>query len=148
MSCSIDFWHNDKNANSNHQKWFYFFFKVITSTQTTCRRTFSTPIEKPPKHGFWTLQQHLLVMKFVDHAFLCWYAGIKRWVPSQDCTADGPSIRRFCILSMVIHFKSCKKLQHENVYELIPFFAKLLFSSHCKQHKWRSYVKTFWVPFK
>ena len=26
------------------------------------------------------------------------------------------------------------------------FFAKLIFSSYCKQYKWWPYVKTFWVP--
>ena len=57
---------------------------------------FSTPIETLPKHGFWTLQQHLLATKIVDHAFYSWCAEIKRsnWVPSQDCTADDSAIRR------------------------------------------------------
>ena len=51
---------------------------------------FSTPIETPPKHGFWTLYQHLLATKIFDHAFFSWCAGIKRshWVPSQGWTAN------------------------------------------------------------
>ena len=46
---------------------------------------FSTPIETPPKHGFWTLQQYLLLTKIVDHVFVCWCPWIKRshWVLSQ-----------------------------------------------------------------
>ena len=65
--------------------------------QTNCPSTFSTPIETPPKHGFSTLQQHLLATKIVDHEFFSWCSGIKRshWVPSQGCTADDLSIRRF-----------------------------------------------------
>ena len=39
---------------------------------------FATPIETPPKHGFWTLQQHLLATSIVDHAFFSWCVGIKR----------------------------------------------------------------------
>ena len=56
---------------------------------------FSTPIETPPKHGFWTLQQYLLMTKIV--AFFSWCARIKRshWMLSQGCTADDKTIRRF-----------------------------------------------------
>ena len=43
---------------------------------------FSTPIKTPPKHGFWMLKQHLLATKIVDHAFLSWYAGIKKVIRS------------------------------------------------------------------
>ena len=51
-----------------------------------------------------------------------------------------------CTLVVILHVKSCKKCRHENVHELMPFFLpNLLFSSHCKQHKWRWYVKTCWV---
>ena len=51
---------------------------------------FSAPSETSPKHGLWTLQQHLLVTKIVDQA-------IRRsqWVPTQGCTADEPSLRSF-----------------------------------------------------
>ena len=31
------------------------------------------------------------------------------------------------------------------IFAKTPSFVKLVFSSHCKQHKWWSYVKTFWV---
>ena len=39
---------------------------------------FSTSIETPPQHGFWTLQQYLLVTKIVDYALFFWFARIKR----------------------------------------------------------------------
>lgn len=70
---------------------------TFACAQTNFRSTFSTPIETPPKHGFWMLQQHFLATKIVDPAFFSWCVGIKRshWVPSQGCTADDPSIRRF-----------------------------------------------------
>ena len=51
-----------------------------------------------------------------------------------------------CNLIVIMYIESCKKWSHENVRELIPiFFANLIFSSHCKLHKWRLYIKTSWV---
>ena len=73
--CSIYFWPNNGNANIYHQKWFYCFSKYSPAwfihfcAQTTCRSTFSIPIETSPKHAFWTLQQHRLTTKIVDHEF-------------------------------------------------------------------------------
>ena len=34
-----------------------------------------------------------------------------------------------------------------NDFRQTPIFVKLVFSSLCKQHKWWSYVKTFWVQW-
>ena len=44
---------------------------------------FTTPMERPPKNGFWTLQQHLLATKIVEHAFLSRCAGIKKVFQGQ-----------------------------------------------------------------
>ena len=78
-------------------KMILLFFKIESSKmidwaygQTTCRSTFSTPIETTPKH----VQQDLLATKISDHSFFSWYVGIKtsHWVPSQGCMADDPTI--------------------------------------------------------
>ena len=37
---------------------------------------FSTPIETPPTHGFWTLLQYLLLTKIVDHVFFLGCYGV------------------------------------------------------------------------
>jgi len=82
-------------------QWFYCFLKNsperfihIGMRSNQLSSTLFTPIDTPPRHGFWTLQQHLLASKIVDYAFLSWCAG-SHWVPRQCCTADDPSIRRF-----------------------------------------------------
>jgi len=48
---------------------------------------FFTPIETPPKYGFWTLQQNLQATKIVNNLFFSWCAEIERnhWVPNQGC---------------------------------------------------------------
>ena len=42
-------------------------------------------------------------------------------------------------------FHTSRKKQVVGDYCQTQFFAKLIFWSHCKQHKWLSYVRTFWV---
>ena len=51
---------------------------------------FPLGLKDPPKHGFWTLQEHLLATTIVD--IFCLNAGIKRSHsrPSQGDNLDGP----------------------------------------------------------
>ena len=42
-------------------------------------------------------------------------------------------------------FKHIKKILHGQRFSPNTNFCYISFSSHCKQHKWFSYVKTFWV---
>ena len=92
---------------------------TLAWSQTTCLSTFSTPIATPTKHGFWTLQQYLLVTNIVEHAFFSWWAGIKRsyWVLRQSCTTEDLSIRRFS-------------------QSIIRWFQPMCENSHCHGEQW------------
>ena len=43
------------------------------------------------------------------------------------------------------YFRTSRKYCMGNDFRQTPIFVKLVSSSHCKQHKWWSYVKIFWV---
>ena len=66
------------------------FFKVFSSmsacAQTTSRSTLSTPIATSPKHGFRTLQQHLLVRIFIP---------ISIWKQVKKYSRSSPTINTY-----------------------------------------------------
>ena len=43
------------------------------------------------------------------------------------------------------YFRTTRKYCMVDDFRQTPIFGELVFSGHCKQHKWWSYVKTFWV---